>query len=48
MTLLDVFVPLPGSTDLLVLSFSTPIEALAEALVQLFDVMAASLRWVRG
>lgn len=45
---LDVAVPVPGTPDVLLLSFSTPIEPLADALVQLFDVIAASLRWVRA
>lgn len=45
-TLVDYFVPLPASTGLLVLSFGTSLEPLAEALVQLFDAMAESLRWV--
>ena len=45
-TEVDFFIPLPGSTGLLVLSFGTPIEPLAEVLVLLFDAMAESLRWV--
>lgn len=47
-TQVDHVVPLPGGGGLLVLTFSTPIEALAPPLMKLFDVMAASLRWVRG
>jgi hypothetical protein len=47
-TQLEYFVPLPGGGGLLVLAFSTPIAPLAEALVGLFDVVAASLRWVRS
>ena len=47
-TQIDHFVPLPGGNGLLVLTFSTPIEALGPPLVRLFDVMASSMRWVRG
>ena len=47
-TQLEYFVPIPGGGGLLVLAFSTPIAPLAEALVGLFDVVAASLRWVRS
>jgi len=46
-TMADFFVPLPGQPGLLVLSFSTPVEPLAEALVMLFDAIAESLRWTR-
>ena len=47
-TQVDYFVPLPGANGLLVLTFSTPIEQLAPPLVQLFDVISGSLRWVRS
>jgi hypothetical protein len=46
-TMADFFLPLPGRPGLLVLSFSTPVEPLAEALVMLFDAIAGSLRWTR-
>lgn len=46
-TMVDYFLPLPGRPGLLVLSFSTPVEPLAEALVMLFDAIAGSLRWTR-
>lgn len=46
-TMVDFFLPLPGRPGLLVLSFSTPVEPLAEALVMLFDAIAGSLRWTR-
>jgi hypothetical protein len=46
-TMVDFFLPLPGRPGLLVLSFSTPVEPLAEALVILFDAIAESLRWTR-
>ncbi|RBY96706.1 hypothetical protein DQ237_08870 [Blastococcus sp. TF02-8] len=45
-TQVDYFVPLPGGDGLLVLTFSTPVEALGPPLVKLFDVMASSFRWV--
>jgi hypothetical protein len=46
-TMVDFFLPLPGRPGLLALSFSTPVEPLAEALVMLFDAIAESLRWSR-
>ena len=46
-TMVDFFLPLPGQPGLLVLSFSTPVEPLAKALVMLFDAIAESLRWTR-
>ena len=46
-TTVDFFLPLPGRPGLLVLSFATPVEPLAEALVMLFDAIAESLRWTR-
>lgn len=45
MTKLDYFLPLPGRTGLLVMSFGTPVEPLADAFVLLFDAIAQSLRW---
>jgi hypothetical protein len=45
MTKLDYFLPMPGRTGLLVMSFGTPIEPLADAFVLLFDAIAQSLRW---
>ncbi len=39
------FVPIPGRLNLLVMTFSTPTVELADALGELFDAMAASLRW---
>ena len=47
-TQVDYFVRLPGANGMLVLTFSTPIEQLAPPLVQLFDVIGGSLRWVRS
>jgi hypothetical protein len=46
-TMVDFFLPLPGRPGLLALSFSTPVEPLAGALVMLFDAIAESLRWTR-
>lgn len=45
-TTLDVHVVVPESGAYLVLSFSTPIRALADAMVDLFDSIADTLRWV--
>lgn len=45
-TQLDFFVPVPGTDDVLVLTFSTAVERLAPPLVRLFDVIGGSLRWV--
>jgi hypothetical protein len=47
-TSLDVRVPVPNSSHYLLLSFSTPVEPLADAFVELFDAIATSLRWVAG
>jgi hypothetical protein len=35
-------VPVPGSADVVVLAFSTPVLALADELAEVFDVIAAS------
>jgi hypothetical protein len=45
LTKLDYFLPVPGRTGLLVMSFGTPMETLADAFVLLFDAIAQSLRW---
>jgi hypothetical protein len=45
-TQLEYFVPVPGGGGVLVLTFGTPIEQLGPPLVELFDVMASSFRWV--
>lgn len=39
------FLSVPGTRNLLVLSFSTPNLALSEAFAELFDAMAESLSW---
>ncbi|WP_130796386.1 MULTISPECIES: hypothetical protein [Streptomyces] len=41
----DYYLPIPGTDDLLLLSFSTPLPAIADALVQLFDAVARSFAW---
>jgi hypothetical protein len=42
---IQYFVPLPGATHLVLLSFSTPILALADAFAELFDAIAGTLSW---
>jgi hypothetical protein len=42
---LQYFVLIPGTTDVLLLSFSTPNLGLADAMVELFDATAESLQW---
>lgn len=39
------FVPVPGGDRLVVLTFSTPIAALADAFAELFDAIAGTLRF---
>jgi hypothetical protein len=45
-TNLDIHVPVPGSSAYLLLSFSTPLDPLADALVGMFDAIAGTLRWI--
>ncbi|MEU9209033.1 hypothetical protein AB0D27_14040 [Streptomyces sp. NPDC048415] len=45
-THLDVCLAVPHSDQRLLLSFSTPMEPLAEALVTLFDSIARTLQWM--
>jgi hypothetical protein len=45
-THVDYVVPVPGSDGHLLLSFSTATGEVADELVQLFDAMATTLRWV--
>lgn len=42
----DFFVPLPQAERTLALVFSTPILPLADAYAELFDLMAASAKWL--
>ena len=46
-TIVDYFLPVPGRPGVLALSFATPVEPLADALVLQFDAIAESLRWMR-
>ncbi|MFD6491020.1 hypothetical protein [Streptomyces sp. NPDC060188] len=45
-THLDVHLAVPRSEQRLLLSFSTPMEPLADALVTLFDSIARTLQWM--
>lgn len=45
-TMLDVHVAVPESGAYLILSFSTPLDQLADAMVGLFDSIAGTLRWI--
>ncbi|MDQ4012012.1 MAG: hypothetical protein M3228_15265 [Actinomycetota bacterium] len=45
LTRLQVYVPVPNKAETLLLSFSTPIDPIADAMVALFDAIAGSLRW---
>jgi hypothetical protein len=44
-TRLQVYVPVPNTAEMLLLSFSTPMDPIADAMVTLFDAIAGSLRW---
>ncbi|WP_432746804.1 hypothetical protein H7827_20065 [Streptomyces sp. JH002] len=44
----DYYLPIPHSEAFLLLSFSTPLEAIAEAMVRLFDAVATSFAWQGG
>jgi hypothetical protein len=44
-TRLQVYVPVPNTTEMLLLSFSTPMDPIADAMVALFDAIAGSLCW---
>jgi hypothetical protein len=43
---LDLHVPVPDSSAYLILSFSTPLNVLADAMIILFDSIASTLRWI--
>jgi len=45
-TTLDIHVAVPESGAYLILSFSTPLDQLADAMVDLFDSIAGTLRWL--
>lgn len=44
-TALDYYIRIPRSEAYLLLSFSTPLDPLADTLVELFDAVAGSLTW---
>ena len=45
-TNLEIHTPVPDSSAYLILSFSTPLAPLADAMVGLFDTIAGTLRWI--
>ncbi|MGH3693494.1 MAG: hypothetical protein ACRDRX_05770 [Pseudonocardiaceae bacterium] len=45
LTRLQVYVPVPNKAEMLLLSFSTPMDPIADAMVALFDAIAGSLQW---
>jgi hypothetical protein len=44
-TIVEYFVPVPDRDEVLMLTFSTPLEPIADAMVELFDAVAGTLRW---
>lgn len=44
-TTLTYYVPVPASTRWLMLNFSTPVDPLADQMVELFDAVAGTLHW---
>lgn len=44
-TLVEYLIPMPEPGEVLLLSFSTPVDELAEVFTALFDAVAASLMW---
>ncbi|MWA12832.1 hypothetical protein [Streptomyces sp. BA2] len=44
-TLLTYYVPIPATKSWLLLNFSTPMDPLADKMVELFDVVAGTLHW---
>jgi hypothetical protein len=44
-TTLTYYVPIPATTRWLLLNFSTPIDQLADQMVELFDTVAGTLHW---
>ncbi|MER7486218.1 hypothetical protein ABTY20_10020 [Streptomyces sp. NPDC126497] len=45
---LDYQIPVPGTEAHLLLTFSTPLVQIADAMVELFDAIAGSLKWTEG
>ncbi|MEU3089408.1 hypothetical protein ACWCQ0_29850 [Streptomyces massasporeus] len=41
----EYHIPVPGAMAFLLLSFSTPLEPIADAMAELFDAIAGSLTW---
>ncbi|MBD0842733.1 MULTISPECIES: hypothetical protein [unclassified Streptomyces] len=41
----EYHLPVPGTTAFLLLTFSTPLEPIADAMAELFDAIAGSLTW---
>ncbi|MEU9735730.1 hypothetical protein [Streptomyces sp. NPDC048002] len=41
----EYHVPVPGAAAFLLLTFSTPLEPIADAMAELFDAVASSLMW---
>ncbi|WP_329338480.1 hypothetical protein OG866_26750 [Streptomyces sp. NBC_00663] len=46
-TVVEYFVPVPDRDEVLMLTFSTPLEPIADAMVGLFDAIAGTLHWQR-
>ncbi|MFJ2832677.1 hypothetical protein ACIPC1_34865 [Streptomyces sp. NPDC087263] len=44
-TIVEYFVPVPDRDEVLMLTFSTPLEPIADAMAELFDAVAGTLRW---
>ncbi|MEV0323610.1 hypothetical protein ACIBKX_13590 [Streptomyces sp. NPDC050658] len=44
-TLVTYYVPIPATKSWLLLNFSTPMDPLADKMVELFDVVAGTLHW---
>ncbi|MGH3384935.1 MAG: hypothetical protein ACRDO1_10190 [Nocardioidaceae bacterium] len=44
-TVVDYWIPVPGIPQTLLLTFSSPMEEIAEVMVNLFDSIASSVRW---
>ncbi|MFD6285087.1 hypothetical protein [Streptomyces sp. NPDC060205] len=44
-TVVEYFVPVPDRDEVLMLTFSTPLEPIADAMAELFDAVASTLRW---
>lgn len=39
-------IPIPATSNVLTLTFSTPVDPLADQMVELFDVVAETLHWM--